>query len=214
MMSLYEHYRPKNWADVVGQNKVVQALQALNDRIGFGAHAIWLTGLSGTGKTTLARLIAGEVADAEYVTELDAETLTPSMVQEIEAESRYGAFGKGGRVYIVNEAHGLKWRTVRQLLVTLERIPEHVCWIFTTTCEGQLTLFENCEDSGPLLSRCIVFHLARRGIAEAMATRLQSCARDSELDGQPLDRYVKLLYDCKLNMRAAWQRIETGELLA
>jgi len=213
MKSLYEHYRPRTWNDVAGQSKVISALLALNSRSNFGGRAIWLTGLSGTGKSTIARLIAGEVADPEYITELDAETLTPNMVQDIESESRYGAFGKGGRVYIVNEAHGLKWRTVRQLLVTLERIPNHVCWVFTTTVEGQET-FEGCEDSGPLMSRCLVFHLARRGVAEAMAERLKQGAMEQGLDGQDVKQYIKLLYDCKLNMRAAWQRIEAGEMLA
>ena len=212
MKPLYEQYRPMTWDEIAGQDKVIKSLLTLRDRSGFGGRAIWLTGLSGTGKTTIARLIAADVADPDYVTELDAETLTPNMVQDIEAESRYSAFGKGGRVYIVNEAHGLKWRTVRQLLVTLERVPAHVVWIFTTTVDGQET-FEGCEDSGPLMSRCLVFHLARRSIAESMAGRLKAGAREHGLDGQDAKDYVKLLYDCKLNMRAAWQRIEAGAML-
>jgi DNA polymerase III gamma/tau subunit len=211
MQPLYEQYRPENWDEIAGQQKVIKSLLTLRDRSGFGGRAIWLTGLSGTGKTTIARLIAAEVADPDYVTELDAETLTPSMLQDIEAESRYSAFGKGGRVYIVNEAHGLKWRTVRQLLVSLERIPDHVVWIFTTTVDGQET-FEGCEDSGPLMSRCLVYHLARRGVADSMAERLKTGAMEQGLDGKDAKDYVKLLYDCKLNMRAAWQRIEAGEM--
>jgi DNA polymerase III gamma/tau subunit len=211
MKPLYEQYRPVNWEEIAGQDKVIKSLISLRDRSGFGGRAIWLTGLSGTGKTTIARLIAAEVADPDYVTELDAETLTPNMVQSIETESRYGAFGKGGRVYIVNEAHGLKWRTVRQLLVTLERVPDHVVWIFTTTVDGQET-FEGCEDSGPLMSRCLVYHLARRGVADPMAQRLKTGAMEQGLDGKDAKAYVKLLYDCGLNMRAAWQRIEAGEM--
>jgi DNA polymerase III gamma/tau subunit len=213
MKPLYEQYRPMTWDEVSGQGKVITSLLTLRDRSGFGGRAIWLTGLSGTGKSTIARLIAADVADADYVTELDAETLTPNMVQDIEAESRYSAFGKGGRVYIVNEAHGLKWRTVRQLLVTLERIPDHAVWIFTTTVDGQET-FEGCEDSGPLMSRCLVYHLARRGVADAMAARLKAGACEQGLNGRDIKAYVKLLYDCGLNMRAAWQRIEAGEMLS
>lgn len=213
MKPLHEQYRPMMWDVVAGQDKVIKSLLTLRDRSGFGGRAIWLTGLSGTGKSTIARLIAADVAEADFVTELDAETLTPNMVQDIEAESRYSAFGKGGRVYIVNEAHGLKWRTVRQLLVTLERIPAHVVWIFTTTVDGQET-FEGCEDSGPLISRCLVYHLARRGVADAMATRLKTGASEQGLDGRDIKDYVRLLYDCKLNMRAAWQRIEAEEMLS
>ena len=91
-------------------------------------------------------------------------------------------------------------------------IPAHACWIFTTTIDGQET-FEGCEDSGPLMSRCLVFHLARRGVADAMAERLKAGAMEQGLDGQDIKQYVKLLYDCKLNMRAAWQRIEAGEMI-
>ena len=209
MQSLYEQYRPATWAEVAGQDKAIKALDILRARGGFGGKALWITGLSGTGKTTIARLIAGEVADSEYITEIDAESLTPARIQELEYESSYVAFGKGGRVYIVNESHGLRKPSVRQLLVSLERIPRQVTWIFTTTIDGQET-FEGCEDSGPLMSRCMTVNLARRGIAEAMAERLKHGAMAEGLDGQPVEKYVKLLYDCKLNMRAAWQKIEMG----
>src|SRR3954447_17285380 len=62
---LTEQYQPRTWADVVGQDKIVQRVQALAKR-GLAGRAYWISGQSGTGKTTIARLIAQEVADADF----------------------------------------------------------------------------------------------------------------------------------------------------
>ena len=61
MKPLYEAYRPTTWSDVVGQDKIVAKLRALMRR-GLGGRAFWISGQSGTGKTTIGRLIAAEVA--------------------------------------------------------------------------------------------------------------------------------------------------------
>jgi replication-associated recombination protein RarA len=68
---LTEQYRPKSWADVVGQDKLVQRIQGLAKR-GLAGRAYWLSGQSGTGKTTIGRLIAAEVADEICIEEVDA----------------------------------------------------------------------------------------------------------------------------------------------
>ena len=75
-VQLADKYRPKQWAEVVGQDKVVSRLQALVARGSLTGRAYWLSGQSGTGKTTIARLIAAEVADEFFITELDAGPLT------------------------------------------------------------------------------------------------------------------------------------------
>src|SRR5262245_46100025 len=162
---LTEQYRPKTWGEVVGQEKVVTGIQALAKR-GLAGRAYWLSGQSGTGKTTIARLIAADVADAFSTEEVDAAALTVSELQQIVRDMNVRGWGeKGGRAYIVNEAHALRKPVIRQLLVLLERIPSHVVIIFTTTTEGQEALFEDYDDASPLLSRCLRLDLAQIGRA-------------------------------------------------
>ena len=211
-MQLHEQYRPQTWSDVVGQDKAIATLAALEKR-GLGGRAYWMSGLSGTGKTTIARLLAAEIADDYAIDEIDAETLTPTKIQELARQMRCKTFGKGGWAVIVNESHGLKAAVVRQLLNSLESIPQHAIWVFTTTLEGQAKVLFDKDDGGPLLSRCQRIELEHFGVARAYAQKLKAAAELENLDGQPIEVYEALFHKHGGNMRAAYQEIEAGVMI-
>lgn len=102
---------------------------------------------------------------------------------------------------------------VRQLLTTLERIPAHVVWVFTTTTTtGQRLLFEGCDDANPLVSRCTRLQIDPEKLAEAFAQRARDIAQAEGLNGKPLEDYAELLRQHKYNVRAALQEIEAGAM--
>jgi DNA polymerase-3 subunit gamma/tau len=212
-MRLFEKYRPQKLNEIVGQKKAVETVKSLM-KSGLGGRAYWISGVSGSGKTSLARIIASSIADPFFIEEFDAGWGFSN--DDLKAMSQtmqmYGGGSKKGRVYIINEAHGLRKWIIQQLLGVLERLPNHIAVIFTTTRDGQDGLFEEQIDAGPLLSRCIEIHLTTQGIEESFAKRCKEIAMSEGLDGYPIGAYLDLAKKCKNNFRAMLQKIEAGEM--
>lgn len=211
--ALFEQFRPTTLDEVVGQSKAIEQIKRVLAR-GWGGRAWWITGLSGTGKTTIARAIASEGCVELGIEEIDSQCLTPAKIREIEREMQYRMLGeRPGRCYIVNEAHGLRKDTIRQLLVTLERLPGYCVWIFTTTKSGEAKLFEDDDsgDAAPLLSRCVEISLACDDVTKsAFAKRAREIAQAEGIDGLPLCVYEHAMSASRGNFRRVLQRIEAG----
>lgn len=210
---LYEQYRPHEWTYIVGHDKTKKALLRMRDKGSLGGRAFWLSGPSGIGKTSIAYLIAGDVCDEDNFIEIDAGGMTPKDINDLEKQLRMRCLGqKSGRAILVNEAHGLRQDSIRQLLVVLERIPAHVTWIFTTTDVGKDKLFKDI-DAHPLLSRCIKFDLKVEDYADAMVMRAMAIAEQENLGGATKEEWIELAVACKWNFRDVLTEVEKGVMV-
>ena len=146
--TLYRTYRPQGWGEVKGQEHVVRVLEASikNKKI---AHAYLFSGGRGTGKTSVARILAREIGvRPNDVYEIDAASNTG--VDDIR-ELREGAYvlplQSPYKVYIVDEAHMLSRNVWNAFLKTLEEPPAHVIFILATTERDKVpeTVQSRCE---------------------------------------------------------------------
>jgi len=212
-MRLYEEFRPKTLDDVIGQPKAVTLCKSLVDRKALAGQALWISGPSGTGKTTIARILARAVGGTSLtITEYDAsdafdQVQVDAIGQELHLRSMFGA-----RVWIINEAHGLRKWIIRQLLGLLERLPADALFIFTTTQAGQADLFDGQVDAGPLLSRCIKIRLTDQNLSEPFAKLARKIAMTAGRNGFGIEAYRRLADRCKNNLRDMIQAIEAGQI--
>lgn len=209
-MRLIEKYRPRTWSEVVGQEEALNVIETIRPR-GLGGRAYWISGPPGVGKTTIARLLAGELADPLFTCEIDAQELGIPRLREFEYEMHLLAWGRGGRALIVNEAHSLRADVLRALLVTLEELPGHVAVIFTTTTAGEAELFARSADWRAFLSRCVDLRLNHE--PDGAADLVRSIAQREGLDGAPPDRYVDLARESQWNIRLMLQIVDSGRML-
>jgi len=213
-MILTEQYRPTDWDQVIAQPRAIKLLQNFESRGRLGGRAYSLAGKSGTGKTTIARIIASKLADPINIYEFDAQERTPATIRGWKEDQYYMPMGTlRGRVYIANESHGLRKDAVKSFLVFLEELREWTTVIFTTTKEGQSDFFDESIDADPLMSRCTILPMAGTGLAQPFATRAMEIARKEKLGGADMVRVLRLVNARKSNMRAVLQAIESGELL-
>ena len=212
---LAEKYRPRTWPEVYGQGKALSVLETLRRHGGLCGRHYALSGKSGTGKTTIAELIAAEIADSFCITRHVARHVTADMVRGWIDELGYIPMGaRLGRVFIVNELHELPRHVVSPMLDLLERAPVWCTFIFTTTVDG-MEIFEEGVDAHPFLDRCTTLSLTSQGLSSAFAPRLREIAQAEGLDGQPVEAYARLIQrECHGSLRKALELVERGAMLA
>ena len=145
--ALYQYYRPISFDQVVGQEATVKTLQLAVSKKSVG-HAILFCGPRGTGKTTVARILAHQVNGVDYqlqttedssqyqfdIIEIDAASNRRiEEVRQLLQNITIAPLRLEYKVYIIDEFHMLSTDSFNALLKTLEEPPEKVIFILATT---------------------------------------------------------------------------------
>ncbi len=133
-IALYRKYRPSSFSEVVGQDHIVKAISGAI-KAGKVSHAYLLYGPRGTGKTTIARIIASELKTSPNdIYEMDAASNRKiEDARDIRESVRTMPFDSRYKVYILDEVHMLTKEAWNALLKTIEEPPSHVIFILATT---------------------------------------------------------------------------------
>lgn len=181
-VALYRKYRPKTFSEVVGQEQAVQVLTESIKQKKI-SHAYLFCGGRGTGKTTVARIVARDIGcNDEDIIEIDAASNRGiDEIRVLREAVRTAPFSSPYKVYIIDEAHMLTKEAANALLKTLEEPPAHVVFILATTDGDKLP--------DTIVSRCqkIIF---KQPVLDTLAKRLMSVA---EGEGKTLGENEALL---------------------
>ena len=139
--ALYRKYRSKSLSEIVGQDHVTSLLdRALeSNKV---AHAYLLTGPRGTGKTSVARILAHKITGLSYdiednnldIIEIDAASNNGvDNVRDLREKALVAPIKSQKKVYIIDEVHMLSKSAFNALLKIIEEPPEHVVFILATT---------------------------------------------------------------------------------
>ena len=193
-IALYRKYRPESFEEVIGQDHIVKAISGSLEQ-GKVAHAYLLCGPRGTGKTTIARIIAKELGTSQNdIYEMDAASNRGiDDVREIRENVRTLPFDSKYKIYILDEVHMFTKDAWNALLKTIEEPPEHVIFILATTELEKIpeTIISRCQSfvfkkpNDAILSK-VVINVAKKegynleeGGAELIALLADGAFRDA-----------------------------------
>ncbi len=149
MTELYKKYRPKKFNEIVGQTEAVKILTDLGIK-GEIPHAILISGPSGTGKTTLARILRKKLkcSDVDYVEMNAADARGIDAIRDISQRVGSAPIGGRTRVWVVDEVHGLTSQAQDSFLKLLEDTPNHAYFVLLTTDPQKLkkTIKTRCTE--------------------------------------------------------------------
>ena len=149
-LALYRKYRPKSFAEVLGQDHIVKVLES-SVETNKVSHAYLFVGSRGTGKTSVARIFAENIGvSVNDLYEIDAASNRGiENIKELRDGTRVLPFDSKYKVYIIDEVHMLSKDAWGALLKTLEEPPKHVIFILATT------EFHKVPET--IISRCQIF---------------------------------------------------------